>query len=1059
MAKHKVRKNKTVEAKKTGAGFKIPYFLILSFFFISGMTGLIYEILWTRMISKIIGNAPFAISIVLTVFMGGLGLGSYLASRYIDRLKTPARLVKTYGFLELTVGMYGLLLPVLLILFKPFYGLLYNHLFAHFLLYNLLTFLGCSLLLLLPVTCMGATLPVLSRFYVTKLSTIGSSLGKLYSINTVGGALGSLFCGFWIISFWGVWGSLAFAILLNTGIGLSSLYLGSKTGNGVIIDQGKDELPLEKKPQYARIVGISALVIFAVSGFCSLAYEVIWTKLLGLIVGPTTYSFTIVLVTFITGLAIGSMFFGWLADRTGKPGFLLISTQIAAAISALFISQLLGSTQTFFSKILFTFKDNFTLLMAVKSCLLFSFMFLPTFFLGATFPLVGKLYTRTLAVIGKSIGFAYSINTLGAVLGSFSAGFILIPLLGKELSLSLLSIAQLVAILITGSVIAVSSQKKGAVLAPLSLAVLVGIIPAVFFPHWDRAALSSGKYHRFDTSSLNGVGWLESLTKGNKTVDVSNNGRLVYFGDGIGGFTTVMKNTDVAGKNSFCLFNSGKPDASTQKGDMVTQILLAHFPLIFHPNPRKVLVLGLASGITAGETLYYPIERLDVLDINQQVVPASNFFLPWNNNVLSDPRTHLIVQDGRSHIELTDQKYDVIISEPSNPWMAGLANLFTKEFFELVKNRLDDGGIFVQWVHSYQMDWDSFAMIGRTFERVFPNSKLARTSDTGVDFLLIGFKGDNDFDMETPTKNYQYAKKSQNMVLLNPFLFYNLIMSENLEKSFGEGKINTDNRPILEFSAPKLMYLRDDPAIREHLSKERWLEPGTRKVIIGLNSNIDTQIDLAVLNLSFNILVQDMVDLTHATPEQKARYEGILTSYCSDNVVDDFTFISDPELQKKCISAEIESLQKKIDTVREKDALFSFLGNLYGSMKMPAEAISYFNLAIETNPRNYMAYFNLGNVLASQDLFDESIRMYSEAVHINPIYIPAYHNWGNILLRQKKLAEAGEKYRHVLALDPDSVPSHLALAEVLREQGKTDESKKLQQEADLLMGKTSVFRK
>ncbi|MFA6472465.1 MAG: fused MFS/spermidine synthase, partial [Candidatus Latescibacterota bacterium] len=749
MAKYKTKKNTTKLKMETQDRLKTPYFLVLCFFFISGMTGLIYEILWTRMIVKIIGNAPFAISIVLTVFMGGLGLGSYLASRYIDRLKTSRELVKTYGILELTIGAYGLVLPVLLIVFKPLYALLYNFLFAHFLVYNLFTFLGCALLLLLPVTCMGATLPVLSRFYVTKISRIGTSLGRLYSINTIGGALGSLFCGFWIINFWGIWGSLAFAILLNTGIGLSSFYLGTRKEYRESINPQKDEPSITKKPEYTRIVGVAALVIFAVSGFCSMAYEVIWTKLLGLIVGPTTYSFTIVLVTFITGLAVGSMFFGWLADRTGKPGFLLVYTQIAAAVSALFISQLLGNSQAFFSKLIFTFKDNFSLLMMVKSSLLFSFMFLPTFFLGATFPLVGKLYTSTLNVIGKSIGFAYSINTLGAVLGSFSAGFILIPLLGKENSLSLLSVIQLATVLITGSFITVRTWGKVKALISLSIAVLIGIIFSSYYPHWDRTALSTGKYQRFDIPVINGMGWLEALVKGNEKVEVSTRGELVYFGDGVGGFTTVIKYTDVAGKKDYCLFNSGKPDASTQKGDMVTQIMLAHFPLIFHPNPEKVLVLGLASGITAGETLLYPIEKLDVLDINQQVIAASNFFRPWNNKVVSNPKAHIIVQDGRAHIELTKNKYDVIISEPSNPWMAGLANLFTREFFELVKNRLNDKGIFVQWVHSYQMDWNTFTLIGRTFQKVFPNGNLARTSDTGVDFLLIGFKGDNGLDMDT----------------------------------------------------------------------------------------------------------------------------------------------------------------------------------------------------------------------------------------------------------------------------------------------------------------------
>ncbi|MDP2983719.1 MAG: fused MFS/spermidine synthase [Candidatus Latescibacter sp.] len=1045
MAKRQAQKNKIQAKSEAQDRFKIPYYLVLCFFFISGMTGLIYEILWTRMIVKIIGSAPFAVSIVLTVFMGGLGLGSYLASRSIDRLKTPGALVKIYGILELTVGVYGLVLPALLVLFKPLYALLYNHLFGHFLVYNLLTFLGCSFLLILPVTCMGATLPVLSRFYVTSLSRIGASLGRLYSINTIGGALGALFCGFWIINFWGVWGSLAFAILLNTVIGLSSIYLGTrKPGDG--IPRERDEPSGARQPEYARMIGIAALVIFAVSGFCSMAYEVIWTKLLGLIVGPTTYSFTVVLVTFITGLAAGSMFFGWLADRTGKPGFLLVATQIAAAVSALFISQVLGSSQTFFAKLIFTFKDNFTLLMMVKSLTLFSFMLFPTFFLGATFPLVGKLYTRSLDAIGKSIGFAYSINTLGAVLGSFAAGFVLIPLLGKEHSLSLLAVMQLFTILIAGGIITVTARKKVALLVPLVLAVLLGIMAAAYYPHWDRRLLSIGKYQRFDKPMLNSMGWYESLGKGNQKMAAKTSEQLVFFGDGIGGFTTVMKFINIDGKIDFSLYNSGKADASTMKMDMTTQILLAHFPLLFHQSPKQVLVLGLASGITAGETLYYPIEKLDVIDINQQVVAASNFFRRWNNNVLSNPKTELIVQDGRAHMELTRRKYDVVISEPSNPWMAGLATLFTREFFELVKERLNDKGVFVQWVHSYQMDWDTFTLIGRTFHAVFPNCKLVRTSDVFPDYLLIGFKGDGGLDMGTAEKNMQYAIKSPNMVLLDPRVFYDLIVNEDFEKLCGQGPIHTDNRPQLEFSAPRLMYL-EDFTIRDNLVKKRWLTPGTERIIREVYSDVNAQIDKAVLTLSFNTPLPNMVDLSKASPEQKARYSAVLSSYCSENVVEDFTFISDPELQKMCISAQIEAMQKKINTVRNKDRLFSHIANLYNLLKMPQEAISYYTLAIETNPRNEVAYINLGNLLAEQDLFDEAIRMYREAVQINPLYAKSFYNWGCLLARQGKLVEAEEKLRRALSLDPEFALSHRSLGDVLTKLGKSAEGNEHLEEA------------
>ena len=197
------------------------------------------------------------------------------------------------------------------------------------------------------------------------------------------------------------------------------------------------------------------------------------------------------------------------------------------------------------------------------------------------------------------------------------------------------------------------------------------------------------------------------------------------------------------------------------------------------------MVLGLASGITAGETLCYPIERLDILEISNQVVKADSFFKPWNSNVLSDPRTELIIQDGRAHLQLTNRKYDVIISEPSNSWMAGLATLFTRDFFELAKNRLNQDGIFAQFIYAYQMNWDSFSMVVRTFADVFPNSILINTS--AQDYLLIGCAGDNGLKLNNAELNFKFAQKSKNMTLLNPKSLYGLIATEDINGLCGPG--------------------------------------------------------------------------------------------------------------------------------------------------------------------------------------------------------------------------------------------------------------------------------
>ncbi|MCJ7777984.1 MAG: fused MFS/spermidine synthase, partial [Sedimentisphaerales bacterium] len=687
--------------------------------------------------------------------------------------------------------------------------------------------------------------------------------GMLYGLNTVGAALGALLCGFWLLNLLGVWGTLIFAVLINGAIGSSCILVSYKVREQQL---GEEHLVAEslRYPQTAdaeqsgsseyhgALVG--ALIIFAVSGFCAMAYEVIWTKLLGLIVGPTTYSFTIVLVTFILGLALGSMFFGWLADKTRQVIWLLLLTQAAAGLFVLAVSQLLGNSQLFFAKLIFHFSDRFALLNVLKAVVLFAFMFLPTLCLGATFPLVGKIYTKSISRVGKSIGFAYMVNTIGAVLGSFSAGFVLIPLVGQQNGLRIVIALQLFTSLVITGIILSKNRQNLPKAAPLTALALLGLFLCLRFPAWDYSLHSIGRYQRFDKVEidLKNISFLRALLQGQKILTRTQQGGLVYYADGIGGFTTVLRYPNPLGGYYFALTISGKSDASSH-ADMETQTLLAHFPMLFHPYPKKVMVLGLASGITAGEVLCYPVDQLDVLDINRQVVAASNFFIPWNNNVLSNPKTHLIIQDGRAHLQLTKQKYDVIISEPSNPWMAGLATLFTHDFFVLARNALNDDGIFVQFMHSYQMNWPTFSVVGRTFAQVFPNSLLVSTSPSGegIDYLLVGIKGDYKLNLESAERKISCAQRSKNITLPDPKLLYRLLVSENLPGLFGQGPANTDNRPRLEFAAPKLMY-QADPTIQENLLSKAWLRPETKNIIQQVTSDVNAQIDFAAYALSVN---------------------------------------------------------------------------------------------------------------------------------------------------------------------------------------------------------------
>ncbi|MBN2091511.1 fused MFS/spermidine synthase [candidate division KSB1 bacterium] len=975
--------------------------IILFLFLISGLTGLIYEMLWTRLLTKVIGNAPFTVSIILTILMGGMALGSYLAGKKIPSKTEPGRLIQYFGILELIIGVYSLLLPVLITIATPLFALFYNQLFAYFWLYHFLTFIICVLLLILPAICMGATLPILSQFYITRPESTSSRLGLLYGLNTLGAVIGSVAGGFWLVNWSGVWGTIFIALLANLLVGALSVTL------GVVLLSQKSKMPVESSPSgiaeedsaFSKMTKL-ALMLFAVSGFCAMAYQVIWTRLLSLIIGPTIYAFTIVVTTFIAGLAIGTLIWGKIGNHSQKPFFWLILTQFGAAITALLISQLLGNSQIFFSKLIQTFGDSFGTLMVMKSVFLFLFIFVPTFLFGAAFPLIGKIIITSTEKAGQKIGTAYSINMIGALVGAFAAGFLLIPLFGKESGIRFLAIIQLI---FAGGVSLFLWKEMPAPKRKLlwyGIPVILGLTLVIFFPNWNRKMLAMGKYHRLAQFNFKAINWFDALFGDAAQYNLDKAEELVYFGDGVGGFTTVLKSQDPIGNTFFSLYNSGKSEASNQPGDMSNQTLLAHFPMLFHPDAQKVMVLGLASGITAGEVSLYPIDKVDIVEINQQTIAASEFFKPWNNEILANPKAHIIIQDACAHLALTREQYDVIIAEPSNPWMAGMANLYTKDFFAKVKDKLDSNGIFTQWLHAYQIDWPAFSMIGRTFAEVFPNSLLITTGLRG-DYLLVGFKDKKLLSPEITAKNWEYAKQSQNIKIPNHRVFYHLFINENLPWLFGKGDINSDNLPLLEFAAPRLVQVYD-PEISKNMQEKNWLEFDSKQIISELTANIDTRMDLIEYLLQFDKSFKGLLQVSELSDVQKERYTKMLEAHAQKHLMYDYSFIDDEQIQKQVIYAQVVKVQEHLPTFEDKIWANYHLGNLYDLMNIKGAAAAYFQEVLKIDPNHVESLNNLGTILGDLGKTESAIKYFQAALAINPNYQIAVKN---LEAMQKKLGE------------------------------------------------------
>jgi spermidine synthase len=996
--------------------------LIIVCFFLSGTAGLVYEVLWVRIFGKVIGSAPLAVASVLTVFMAGLALGSYIASRKVDGIRARGDLLWLYGLLECGIGCYGLVLPFFVKYVKPLYVLLYGRLFDSFWLYNLCSFIVCCVLLLLPVLMMGATLPVLSRFFVRQLNDLGQRVGLLYGVNTIGAAVGVVLAGFFMIERLGLWGTILVVACVNLAVGILCFVLGKTifrfqadaVGNNETTDP---EIRSSGSPVHSVGNIRLALAVFALSGFCAMAYQVIWTRLIGLLIAPTTYAFSLVVGTFIIGLAIGNVLFGRMADRVKDLMSLLALTQIAAAGLALAASQFLGGSQFFFAKLLFTLQDSFGQAMVVQFLVIFFILFWPTLFLGATFPIVNKIYATSLSSLGRSIGRAYAVNTVGAVLGSFAAGFILIPFLGKEGGLSVLVGAQAgLALYVLGFILKGRSSKPRyrAALCFLGIA-CIGLVFA--YPDWNRALLSFGRYQipAELTQQFRRTGWLSAVWHGEKFLTRHQQGRdVVFYGDGIGGFTTVEKHTDSMGTIRYTLLNSGKPDA-TSHDDAATQALLAHIPLLFHPSPANVMILGLGSGMTAGEVLHYPVSRVDVLEINEQVIKAAQFFSDWNNRFSEDPRIRIIVQDGRNHLLLSRMRYDVVISEPSNPWMAGMASLYTKESFETIKDRLNDDGIFIQWVNAGRMDWQTLAMIGKTFATVFPNSLMMISPIGSADFFFVGVKGKTPLRLSVADRNLAFASKSRIMRLADTRLLFHLIRTDRVAEMFADGVIHSDNRPYLEFAAPRHLYT-SNRGFETELEQRSRISSATASIIAS-STNLDMTLNMAELSTSMFAPAFPAIDLSDARPEQTARYRKLVREFCAKRVIGDYMMFYDDRSREICADVQIGFIQRHlVDTPNDGNA-WGDLGAIYAKRRQFDKAEKALQRYIAEKPEEPNAYFRMGVLMVMKKSFSRARGQFIKTVVLNPDHTAALIYLAKLNLLEGDKAAAVKRLQQVLEVD------------------------------------------
>lgn len=733
----------------------------------------------------------------------------------------------TYVLLEVGVGLAALILPWELAKLTPLLAWAYND-GAPGLLFPSIRLLSCLLMVLVPAAALGATFPMAIRWFANDADRAARSSSLLYAANTTGAAVGALLAGFVLIP------DLGLAATVRVGMAASALaavsvlaILGIERRRA---ERGAHEEASRPKPARARVRKHSrgkpvaaadgevsrqserrwiAVVVLALSGFAALAHEIAWTRILSLVLGPTIYAFSATLAAVIAGVALGSSLGAWIVGRARRPSVWLAFALAAAAIGTSWTSSLAGGVIPRLVAQQMAASPGVFDRSLWQGVLLAAALILPTAAcLGAAFPLALAIVSDPLRSAAGRFGNVYAINTVGAVLGSLAAGFVLIPLFGLQHTLGVVSGCLILATLTVVIWGAFSNRTR---IASLLATTAAGAI-VVLSPPWDRDLLASGAYlyAPFVPRDLD----LETLLKA---------GTLLYYREGASSTVSVKRLTGTT-----TLAVDGKVDASN-RSDMLTQKLIAHLPLLLHERPRDVAIVGLGSGVTVGAALRHPIERADVIEISPEVIEASRYFVDENQHALDDPRTHLIVGDGRSHLLLSERQYDVIISEPSNPWIAGVAALFTREFFVTARDRLAPGGIMCQWANAYNISDRDLRSIVATFASVFPDGSVWLVG--GDDVLLVASAPPFDFaqgEALDAARNVSLDERLANIErhwtrpgvaadlasvsVLAPFSIWSLFVGGAGEMArYGSGAaILTDDRMSLEFSAPLELHRRSD---------------------------------------------------------------------------------------------------------------------------------------------------------------------------------------------------------------------------------------------------------
>ena len=769
--------------------------LLYLLFFLSGSAGLIYEVTWARSLGLVFGASHLAVTTVLAVYMGGQALGSTIFGKLADRSERPFRL---YGLLELGVGASALLFLGLTRVYPTLYPPLARLAEENGLYLTAVRTAFAVVAMIVPTTLMGGTLPVLTRFASGRGRGVARELSHLYAFNTAGAVAGTLAAGFFLIRAVGVTATLLVGAGVSAAVGAASIWLqgrmesrpapaAARAGEGVQAEgEGIGELALRM-----TLLGIG------VSGFCALGYEVLWTRMLTLVVGTSVYSFTIMLVAFLAGIGAGSHAFAFL-DRWVKgprrAAGIFGATQVLIGASALAVTVLMRELPSLANRLQAFLIGGNTTEFAGRVGASFAvgvmFLFVPAFFMGLAFPAAGAVWSAgRKGAVGAAIGRLLTANTVGAILGAVVSGFLLIYVFGIERSLQILVVLNLGA----GLALAASLSGRRLAVGAVVAAAAVAVVARAAFPSWGRAW--DERYFATYVNYTRSIDTPEEAQRKLSSVDV------LYYHEGVN--ETVSVTRFLGGQQSFVV--NGRPEASTNLMDVQVQRTLGHLPMLLNKNPRRVFVLGTGTGMTLGATSIHPeVERLVLGEIEKGVLGVARTFARWNHHVLENPKLHIVFNDGRNYLATTRERFDVITADPIHPWSGGAGYLYTAEYFRSVADHLAPGGVACQWLPVYELTVHDVRTVVRTFASTFKYSYIWLTF---YDAVLIGSNDPIAIDEAELARRMSVPAIRDDLALVQmgspEDLLSFFLTGTDGAKAFGRGgDVNTDDDVVLEFSAP-----------------------------------------------------------------------------------------------------------------------------------------------------------------------------------------------------------------------------------------------------------------